>query len=282
LVANVHRVDALAAATEAAGWLSGRGIAVGVEPETGRHVELPIVAVEEFGNADLVVAFGGDGTLIRASQLCSEQGTPILGVYFGRFGFVTQCTGERLTECIDEFFAGKSVMESRLMLESNLLRAGKPVATLHALNETVVQRTVNAPMLTFKVTVDGYTLTSYPADGVIVSTPTGSTAYNLSVGGPIVDPTVQVLMLSAIAPHTLSARNLILSPDSEIGLSLEEIHGDCVLSADGHARLHILQGDEVRVRRSKRVTNLVKVEKDDFLIKLGKRLLWSKGLLEAE
>ena len=255
-----------------------RGASVAVEPETARHVSLPVVSVADFPQADLVVAFGGDGTLIRAAQLCSESGAPILGVYYGRFGFVTQCTSEVLESCLEQIFAGKAKTESRLMLESRLLRGGQPVATLHALNETIVQRTVNAPMLTFQVTVDGYMLTKYPADGVIVSTPTGSTAYNLSVGGPIVDPTVQVLMLSAIAPHTLSSRTLILSPDSEIGLSVQDLGGDCVLSADGQARLHILEGDEVRIRKSSRVTNLITVDNDDFLIKLGRRLLWSKGL----
>jgi NAD+ kinase len=278
LVANVHRPDAMSAATKAAQWIVAKGATVAVEPETARQVSLPVVSAAEFGQADLVVAFGGDGTLIRAAQLCSETGAPILGVYYGRFGFVTQCTSERLESCLEEFFTGNYKIESRLMLESCLLRGGQPVATLHALNESIVQRTVNAPMLTFQVTVDGYVLTRYPADGVIVSTPTGSTAYNLSVGGPIVDPTVQLLMLSAIAPHTLSSRSLILSADSEIGLSVQEIGGDCMLSADGQARLHILSGDEVRIRKSNRVTNLITVDRDDFLIKLGRRLLWNKGL----
>jgi len=148
---------------------------------------------------------------------------------------------------------------------------------LSALNETVLQRAVVARMMTFQVKVDGQVLTRYPADGVIVSTPTGSTAYNLSAGGPIVDPKVHALLLTAIAPHTLNARTLVLGPDADIVLRVES-DGDAVLSADGQARLHLLSGDEVRVRRSSRVANLVTVGPDDFLRKLGQRLLWSFSL----
>jgi NAD+ kinase len=114
----------------------------------------------------------------------------------------------------------------------------------------------------------------------MVSTPTGSTAYNLSVGGPVVDPTVQVLILSAIAPHTMSERSFVLAPDSVVTLSVQSGGGESILSADGQTRLHILEGDKVRVKRSNRVTNLVVVQKDDFLVKLGDRLLWQKGLFQ--
>ncbi|HWD37230.1 MAG TPA: NAD(+)/NADH kinase [Fimbriimonas sp.] len=282
LVANVHRPDALAAAESASKWIINRGIEFAVEPETARHVKLPVIASEHFAEADLVLAFGGDGTLIRAAHLCSERGTPILGVYYGRFGFVTQCTDENLEKCVVDVIEGRGHIESRLMLEASLLRAGHPVASLYALNEVVLQRSISTRMLTFRVTVDGYPLTSYPADGVLVSTPTGSTAYNLSVGGPIVDPTLEALVLSAIAPHTLSARSLILRTDSVIDLSLETSFGESILSADAQTRLHVLPGDEVKIRRSERVTNLVIVESEDFLVKLRQRLLWSKGMFGEE
>lgn len=159
------------------------------------------------------------------------------------------------------------------MLQTELLRNGEVIATLHSLNETVLQRDVTARMLTFSVYVDDRMITSYPSDGVLVATPTGSTGYNLSVGGPIVDPRVHAILLTAIAPHTLSSRALVLSPTSEIVLALQA-DGDAVLSADGQVRLHLLTGDEVRICRSSRVTRLVNVEPRDFLVKLGERLLW--------
>ena len=259
-------------------WLRSRGVDVGVDSETGRSIDLPIVSNDDFADADLAVAFGGDGTLIRAAHLCAITGTPILGVYFGRFGFVTQCTGDNVQSCIDSCLNGEGQVESRVMLQAILTRAGQEIAEIHALNEVVLQRDVTARMMTFQVAVDGHNLTSYPADGVLVSTPTGSTGYNLSAGGPIMDPRVEALVLTAVAPHTLSARTMILRTDSIIQLTVGS-RGDAVLSADGQTRLHILSGDEVCVTKSPRVTNLVTVNKDDFLIKLGQRLFWSQGMM---
>jgi NAD+ kinase len=277
LLANVSRQDAVEAAAVAATWLRERGIAVAAEHECAEPLGVPAVPEGEFSQADLAVSFGGDGTLIRTAHLCSDRGTPILGVYYGRFGFVTQCDADELLACLDCFLGGESVLEPRMMLQTDLLRGGQVVATIHALNEMVLQRSVTMPMMTFSVVVDGHELTRYPADGVMVSTPTGSTAYNLSAGGPIMDPKVHALILTALAPHTLGARTLVLHQDSEILVRLEA-RGDAVLSADAQTRLHLLSGDEVRVIRSARVTNLICVKKDDFLIKLGERLFWSHSL----
>jgi NAD+ kinase len=273
-VTNAYRPDAQVAAHRVACWLLEQGVEVGGDADTAASAHMPVVEKADFGNADLVIAFGGDGTLIRAAHLCASSGTPILGVYFGRFGFVTQCTEEGLETCLTEFLAGRYSIERRMMLDAELIRGTRILAPLNALNEIVMQRDVTARMMTFQVIVDGQVLTSYPADGVIISTPTGSTAYNLSAGGPILHPKVEALVLNAIAPHTLNARTLVLHADSEIRVRVES-HGDAVLSADGQTRLHLLSGDEVRVRRSSLVTNLVTVQKDDFLIKLGQRLLWS-------
>ena len=278
IVGNVYRPDALVAVVETANWLKQLGIGVAVDSETARQVDLPIVSSADFGNADLAVAFGGDGTLIRAAHLCAVTGTPILGVYFGRFGFVTQCTGENVQSCIKSSLDGNAVIESRMMLQAQLSRLNQNIAEIHALNEIVLQRDVTARMMTFQVGVDGHNLTSYPADGVMVSTPTGSTGYNLSAGGPIMDPTVEALVLTAVAPHTLSARTMILRSDSVIHLTVGS-RGVAVLSADGQNRLHILSGDEIWVTKSPLVTNLVSVEKDDFLIKLGQRLFVGQNMM---
>ena len=265
------------AAKETVRMLVDHRIDVGADHESAPLLHVDPVPATSFSEADLVVCFGGDGTLIKASALCSERGTPILGVYYGRFGFVTQCESHEMGACLSQFLDGQAVVEERMMLQTELLRGGDVIATLHSLNEMVLQRDVTARMMTFSVTVDGHHLTSYPADGVLVATPTGSTGYNLSAGGPIVDPRVQLLIVTAVAPHTLSTRPLIFSPDSEVRLGLQT-EGDAVLSADGQVRLHLLSGDEVRVTRSARVTRLVSVDKDDFLIKISARLLWSQRL----
>ncbi len=252
------------------------------EPETARRTTLTAVAPEAFGQADLAIAFGGDGTVIRAAHLSSSRGVPVLGVYYGSFGFVTQCTGEEIYPVLEAFFAGELAIEKRMMLEAELLRGDQTVATLQALNEAVMQRAVNSRLLTFDVRVDGYDLTRYPADGIILSTPTGSTAYNLSAGGPIMDPAAEAILLVPLSPHTLAARPLVLGPERVVTLTVKRGAGDSVLSVDGAQRLHILPGDVVRVRRSARVTNLIRVEKNDFLIKLGRRLLWGQNIMGEE
>lgn len=274
-VVNSHRPDALEAAAEAARLLLSRGMRVGAERGVASVIDAPMLSNDEIALCDLVVAFGGDGTLIRAAHVCSERGTPILGVHYGRFGFVTQCRPEDLPDALAAFVAGQYELDRRMMLQTELRRKEQVLATLHTLNESVLQRAVTDRMLTFEVEVDGKLLTAYPADGVMVSTPTGSTGYNLSAGGPVLDPSLQVMVVTAIAPHTLSARPLVLSPESTVILRLEA-GGDTVLSGDAQTRLHLLGGEEVVVRRSARTTNLVTFHNSDFLSKLATRLLWSR------
>lgn len=276
-VVNSHRADAVASAAQTARWALNEGWGVGTDPESGRVLSVPVVRPEDFGEADIVVAFGGDGTLIRASHLVSEWGVPVLGVYYGRFGFVTQCSGEDVHQCLQRFADKKLKIEDRMMLASSLARAGHELTALHALNEVVIQRSVTARMMTFRIAVDGVAAAAYPADGVIVSTPTGSTAYNLSAGGPIVEPSVSAFIVTPLAPHTLSARPLVLPPSSTVTMSVES-DGDSVVSVDGQTRLHLLSDDVVQVSVSKRVTRLVVVEEADFLTKLGQRLFFSRGI----
>lgn len=275
ILANAHRRDAIEAARLAVEQIASRGQKCAAEVGLGELIGAPEVTNAEIADADVVIGFGGDGTLIRAAQLCSEKGTPVLGVYFGRFGFVTQCLGEEFGALLQDLISGRFEIEGRMMLQGELLRGGQPVTTLHALNDVVLQRSVDARMMTFEVQVDGMMVASYPADGILVSTPTGSTAYNLSAGGPITDPNMELMLLTALAPHTLSARPFVLKPDSEVLINVRT-EGDSVLSADGQARLHLLSGDAVRVTKSPRVTHLVSVDPNDFLSKLGSRLLWGQ------
>jgi NAD+ kinase len=270
---NLAREDAVEAALSVSKWLTESSVDVGFDHESAALLGRPGVSAPEFSDCDLVVSFGGDGTLIQAASLCSERSTPILGVFFGRFGFVTQCEPKNVQNAIRQFLDGESDFELRMMLKGELVRQGKVVATLHALNEVAVQRHMAARLLFLTLKVDWQEITMYPADGVMVATPTGSTAYSLSAGGPVVDPRVQAMILTPVAPHTLAARPLVLSPESRIEFMVQ-IQGDAMLSADGQWRLNMLTGDEVVITRSERVTRLVQVDRSDFLLKLRERLLW--------
>jgi len=270
---NPQRADACEAALDTAKWLSGLGVQVLFHHEAGKMLQQPSVGPAEFGDADLVVTFGGDGTLIQAAQACTEKDTPILGVYYGRFGFVTQCDPQEVRGAIRQFLDGESEIDERMMLKGELVRNDEVVATLHALNEVALQRSIATRMMIFNVSIDWEQVTSYPADGILVATPTGSTAYSLSAGGPIVDPRVKAMVLTPITPHSLGARPLVLAPESRVDLSVD-LRGDAVFSSDGQSRLNLLTGDRVIVSRSDRVTRLVQVDRSDFLLKLRTRLLW--------
>lgn len=276
LLVNLHRNDAIDAARSTATFLKGRRAFVGADRDAAPLIDAEPLSTDEIGCADLVISFGGDGTLIRAAHICSSFGTPILGVYFGRFGFVTQCAPEELGAALSLFFDGQIKLSQRLMIQAELLRGDKPVATLHSLNEVAMMRSAMARMLHFVVKVDGQFLNSYPADGVLIATPTGSTAYNLSAGGPIVDPRTECMILTAVTPHSLSTRPIIISAQSRISLEMET-RGDAVLSCDGQSRLQLLSGDRVVVSRSPRVTNLVTLDDHDFLSKVSNRLFWAGG-----
>lgn len=273
-IVNVHRSEATSAARELVAWLHELGVTVGADRESFALVGAHRTEPDDFANAELVVTMGGDGTLIKAAGWCSRLGTPILGVNFGRFGFVTQCPPKEAKCMIQGFLDGTGVIEERMMIRTDLVRNGQGVATLHALNESVIHRTPTSGMVVVNVAVDGVGLTSYPADGVLVATATGSTAYNLSAGGPLVDPSLRGILLTAIAPHTLSARPLIVSEASRIQFRIEP-QGDAVLSADGQHQLHLLTDDLVEVSVSDRTTRLVRAGYNDFLMKLSAKLLWS-------
>lgn len=280
LVVNGRREDALAAAREAAEWLLARGVTVGSEVEFAERLQLPAFEPNEIAASDLVLSFGGDGTLIRAADICAETGAPILGVYYGSFGFVTQVEGDEIGAALSMALDGAAQIETRMMLQASLMRHGQAIFTAHALNEVTLQRETASHMMVFSVSINGRKITAYPADGVLVATPTGSTAYNLSAGGPIVDPNLRAMILTAIAPHTLSARPLVLDAESVVTLGLQTT-GDAMLTVDGQARLHLLDGDEIHIMASPRVTRLVSVERDDFLEKLSHRLFYGVNAISG-
>ncbi|MBS1714791.1 MAG: NAD(+)/NADH kinase [Armatimonadetes bacterium] len=281
LLVNLYRPDAIRAAKSTAEWLRSRGVTVGSDREGAASLGVESLAPDELAHADLMITFGGDGTLIHAAHICAAEGTPVLGVYYGQFGFVTQVEPEETGAALSQFMDGQASIDERMMIQTDLIREDKVVATLHSLNESAVQRSATTRMLTFDTRVNGRLLARYPADGVMVSTPTGSTAYALSAGGPVVDPSMEAILITAIMPHTLSARPLVLRSDSLIEIRVET-RGDAVLSCDGQSRLHLLSGDLVRVTKSPRKTRLVSVDEQDFLEKLSDRLRWSQGRREDD
>jgi NAD+ kinase len=225
--------------------------------------------------AELAIVLGGDGTLLLASRLFSPKAVPIFGVNMGRLGFLTDTDAERLWGVLPRVLAGEYRLEERMMLSGEVLREGQRVAgPLVALNDLVVNKGALAQVVRVETRVDGRFVSSYLADGIIAATPTGSTAYGLAVGGPIVVPEAEVILVAPICPHILTNRPLILPADVELEVKLAEARGEVYLTIDGQEGCPMQAGDLLRVWRSPHRARIVHAESTDFFGILRTKLGW--------
>ena len=223
---------------------------------------------------DLLLVFGGDGTMLRLASEVDGSQTPILGINLGGLGFLTDVSSDAVPKALRQVWNGEFSLESRALIEINGRCAGQPVAR-RALNDFVISRGIISRLITLEVSVDDEPLTHYRCDGLIVSSPTGSTAYSLSAGGAIVYPTANVFTLTPICPHTLSNRSVIVSLDSEIQVKVVSPKPDTMLSADGQGVSAISAGDSVTIRRSRDSIRLVHLAGTSFFDTLRRKLHWT-------
>ncbi len=198
------------------------------------------------GDFDLLVAVGGDGTMLRVSHLCAPCHVPILGINLGRLGFLMQYGREEWHSAVEQLLRGEYWIENRMMIRAEHCRAGESLGNWHALNEVVVCRTAAVRPVRVSASVDGMLLANYVADGLIAATPTGSTAYALAAGGPILPPELRNILLVPIAPHLSVDRAVVLSEGTSVSITLRG--GDAVLSVDGQIPVGLAEGDVVDVR----------------------------------
>ncbi|NNL68086.1 MAG: NAD(+)/NADH kinase [Myxococcales bacterium] len=232
-------------------WLAARRLTVLLDEDAGELIgsagrPREVIAEE----ADLLVVLGGDGTLLSVARASGERAVPILGVNLGTLGFLTEVTHDELYAALERVLAGDARIESRMRLAVTAERAGESLGRWLALNDSVITAQALARMLDIEASVEGRKLTTYHADGLIAATPTGSTAYSLSVGGPIVDPAMDAIVLSPISPHTLTQRPLVLPGDREIEIRPSARAGGLQLTIDGQEGARLQEGDVVRVTRS--------------------------------
>jgi len=205
---------------------------------------------------DLLIAVGGDGTMLRAGHLCAPRDVPILGINRGRLGFLIQIEGGDWHEMMDRLLAGEAWIENRMMLHAELIRADEPAGSWHALNEVVVSRGQYLRPIRLSASADGYPLTTYVADGLIASTATGSTAYALAAGGPILPPELRNIMVVPIAPHLSVERAVVLAEGSTISIG---VHSEnAVLSVDGQVPVGLIEDDRVDVRAAEYTAKFVR------------------------
>ena len=229
---------------------------------------------------DCLLVIGGDGTVLRAAHLVLGTGIPILGINLGTLGYLAEVERSNWKEKLTRLLEGEYETETRMMLEGRmLLKDGEDPgngAVYHALNEAVIMRNSAFKALNFNVYVDGHLLNRLDADGVIVSTATGSTAYNMSAGGPLVEPKAQLMLLTPICAHTLNTRSVVLSAEDTIVIEMVETSRNENMKAeavfDGGSSFDLHSGDRIQISRSLKVTNLVKLTKRSFLVTLHKKL----------
>ncbi|MDH3689576.1 MAG: NAD(+) kinase [Gammaproteobacteria bacterium] len=210
---------------------------------------------------DLAIVVGGDGTMLHAARELTRHDIPLVGVNLGRLGFLTDIAADDMYPEIDRILEGEFNTEARIMLDLNVVHQDKSIHSGTALNDVVVSKGELARLLEFQTYIDGEFVTSSRGDGVIVATPTGSTAYALSAGGPILHPTIPALTLVPICPHTLSNRPIVLNSDSTITFEIDTVDGEhesAHVSVDGHTKYALTGHERVEVKRAKRTLRLVR------------------------
>ncbi|HKY33586.1 MAG TPA: NAD(+)/NADH kinase [Candidatus Polarisedimenticolia bacterium] len=222
----------------------------------------------------LIVVVGGDGTLLSVARDIGPSRTPLLGVNMGSLGFLTEVPLEDLHAAIEAAVEGKTRIRPRMRLRAEILRGAAVVARHDVLNDVVINKSALARILDIHVEVNGRFMTIFKADGLIVCTPTGSTAYSLSAGGPIVDPAMGAVILCPICPHTLTNRPIVAPDRSVVEVALVQNHGDVYVTIDGQVGSPFLQGDRIRIRRSRHPVLMAELPQKDYFAVLRRKLKW--------
>ena len=224
---------------------------------------------------DLVIVLGGDGTLLSAARATATIDVPLLGVNLGSLGFLTEVPPQSLYTMLDAIAQGRATVEHRVLMECTLLRGDEVRGNYLVFNDAVVNKTTLARLNTYDLFIDSIFVSSYRADGMIVATPTGSTAYSLSAGGPVLMPTVKALLITPVAPHALTHRPLVVPDSVEIEILLRSEEEMAYLSLDGQPGLDLRDGDRVRCRRSEHGVNLFRTGADFFQV-LRTKMKWGE------
>jgi len=260
-------------------WLAARGRAVVFEKETADLVPVVVGAsaskAELPGQVDLLIVLGGDGTLLSMARAVGDLGVPLLGVNLGGLGFLTATTLEEMFPALEAYLGGRMAIEERMLLAARVIRNGQPLCEYAALNDVVITKSAMSRIIDLSVSVDGRYATAYRADGLIISTPTGSTAYSLSAGGPILFPTMDAVVLTPICSHTLTNRPIVVPGTDRIEVTLLADQ-EVMATIDGQVGVGLREGDTVEIRKAASRIRLVRFPQKDFFSVLRTKLKWGE------
>jgi NAD+ kinase len=284
IVLKPHQHDALKTICELTEWLSERGIEVvggpeiereRVEHQTGCSVkEVPAEKLAE--SVDLILVLGGDGTMIATARMIEDLEVPVLGINYGGLGYLTEFRIEELYSALESILAGNYRLDKRVMLRTLHQRGDEIVNRNRVLNDIVINKSALARIIEIETYLNDQFVNSFRADGLIVSTPTGSTAYNLSAGGPVIFPSMNAIVITPICPFTLSNRPIVVPDDAVIELRLKTDQEDVALTLDGQVGFPLKIGDRVVIQKSRTTFNLIQPSNRNYFDVLRDKLRWGR------
>jgi NAD+ kinase len=263
--------------TEIIPWLEARGVEVFLDQETASQYPLSssVTAADELATCvDVVAVFGGDGTFLYAARLVGASGVPLLGINLGSLGFLAEVKLEEMHPAFERLLAGHYQLEERVFLDVRIFRQENQLAQYLALNDAVVNKGALARIIELEVWVNSELVTTTRADGLIIATPTGSTAYSISAGGPIVYPTLGAFIITPICPHALSNRPVVVPDSAAVGICLRH-GGDVMLTVDGQVGMPLTQGDCIKFQKAGSAIRLIQATDSTFFKLLREKLKWN-------
>ena len=284
VVLKPHQPDALKTMCDLTIWLAQRGITLiggpeiereRIEHQTGCAVD-QVESEQIAATADLVLVLGGDGTMIATARLMGDAEVPVLGINYGGLGYLAEFRIEELYEALESILAGNYRLDRRVMLAVDLLRGDETITSNRVLNDVVINKSALARIIEIEAYLNQQFVNSFRADGLIVSTPTGSTAYNLSAGGPVIFPSMNAVVITPICPFTLSNRPIVVPDDAAVELRLKTNQEDVTLTLDGQVGFSLKVEDRVMIHKSQTTFNLVQPTNRNYFDVLRDKLRWGR------
>ena len=276
IIAKRGEPEAIKAVKDFLRWMKDKNFKFFIESEVAKALKIKGYSRKEIpSRSDIIIVFGGDGTLLSVARLVGKMGVPILGVNLGGLGFITEISRDDIRKEIDKVFSGNFSFEERIMLLADVYRKGRKIARQNALNDVVLNKSALSRMFEFDISINDQYVSTFRADGLILSTPTGSTAHSLSAGGPILYPTLGSFLMTPICPHTLTSRPIVLPDTFVVEVTVKS--GDNVyLTLDGQVGFPLKVKDRIKIRKADYKTKFLVLHDRDYFQILRTKLKWGE------